>query len=66
MKFQTKAIHVGSEPDPASGAVVTPIHMATTFIQPSAGTWGTFDYARSGSPTRTAVEKTIACLEGGG
>lgn len=63
MKFQTKAIHVGSEPDPASGAVVTPIHMATTFIQPGAGTWGTFDYARSGSPTRTAVEKTIACLE---
>ncbi len=64
MKFQTKAIHVGSEPDPASGDAVTPIHMATTFIQPGAGTWGTFDYARSGSPTRTAVEKTIACLEG--
>lgn len=64
MKFRTRAIHVGSEPDPATGAVVTPIHLATTFIQPGAGQWGTFDYARSGSPTRAAVEKTLADLEG--
>ena len=64
MKFRTRAIHVGNEPDPATGAVVTPIHLATTFIQPGAGVWGQFDYARSGSPTRSAVERTLADLEG--
>jgi len=64
MKFRTRAIHVGNEPDPATGAVVTPIHLATTFIQPGAGVWGQFDYARSGSPTRSAVERTVADLEG--
>ena len=64
MKFRTRAIHVGSEPDPNTGAVVTPIHLATTFVQPAAGTWGQFDYSRSGTPTRTAVEKTLASLEG--
>ncbi len=64
MKFRTRAIHIGNEPDPATGAVVTPIHLATTFIQPGAGDWGTFDYSRSGSPTRTALERTLANLEG--
>ena len=64
MKFRTRAIHVGNEPDPATGAVVTPIHLATTFIQPGAGVWGQFDYSRSGSPTRSAVERTLANLEG--
>lgn len=64
MKFRTRAIHVGNEPDPATGAVVTPIHLATTFIQPGAGVWGQFDYSRSGSPTRAAVERTLADLEG--
>jgi cystathionine gamma-lyase len=63
MKFRTRAIHVGSEPD-ATGAVVPPIYVATTFIQPGPGDWGQFDYSRSGSPTRTAVEKTLASLEG--
>jgi len=65
MKFRTRSIHVGAEPDPATGAVVPPIHIATTFIQPGAGEWGKFDYSRSGSPTRNQVEKTIASLEGG-
>jgi cystathionine beta-lyase/cystathionine gamma-synthase len=64
MKFRTRAIHVGSEPDPATGAVVTPIHLATTYIQPGAGIWGQYDYSRSGSPTRAAVERTLADLEG--
>ncbi len=64
MKFRTRAIHIGNEPDPATGAVVTPIHLATTFIQPGAGQWGQFDYSRSGSPTRAAVERTLASLEG--
>ncbi len=65
MKFRTRAIHVGNEPDPATGAVVPPIHLASTFIQPGAGTWGTFDYSRSGSPTRANVERTLANLESG-
>lgn len=65
MKFRTRAIHIGSEPDPLTGAVVPPIHLASTFIQPGAGEWGQFDYSRSGSPTRNNVERTIASLEGG-
>ncbi len=65
MKFRTRAIHIGSEPDPATGAVVPPIHVASTFIQPGAGEWGRFDYSRSGSPTRSNVERTIANLENG-
>ena len=63
MKFRTRAIHVGNEPDPSTGAVVNPIHLATTFVQPGAGIWGQFDYSRSGSPTRAAVERTLADLE---
>lgn len=65
MKFRTRAIHVGNSPDPQTGAVVPPIHPATTFVQPGAGEWGSFDYSRSGNPTRTAVETTLASLEGG-
>jgi cystathionine gamma-lyase len=65
MKFRTRAIHIGSEPDPATGAVVPPIHVASTFVQPGAGEWGKFDYSRSGSPTRSNVERTIANLEQG-
>jgi cystathionine gamma-lyase len=65
MKFRTRAVHVGSEPDPATGAVVPPIHVASTFIQPGAGDWGKYDYSRSGSPTRDNVERTLANLECG-
>jgi cystathionine beta-lyase/cystathionine gamma-synthase len=65
MKFRTRAIHVGNPPDPQTGAVVPPIHPATTFVQPGAGDWGQFDYSRSGNPTRAAVETTLASLEGG-
>ncbi len=65
MRFETRAIHIGCEPDKQTGAVVPPIHLATTFVQPGAGIWGQFDYARSGSPTRAGVERTLASLEGG-
>lgn len=65
MKFRTRAIHVGNPPDPQTGAVVQPIHTASTYVQPGAGDWGAFDYSRSGNPTRTAVQETIASLEGG-
>jgi cystathionine gamma-lyase len=65
MQFRTRAIHVGNEPDPATGAVVRPIHLAATFVQPGAGDWGEFDYSRSGNPTRRAFETTLAELESG-
>lgn len=63
--FRTRSIHVGNEIDPATGAVVPPIHFASTFRQPGAGQWGDFDYSRSGNPTRTNLENTLASLEGG-
>jgi cystathionine gamma-lyase len=65
MHFRTRAIHIGQERDPATGAVVPPIHLASTFVQPGAGVWGEFDYSRSGNPTRKAFERAIADLEGG-
>ena len=65
MKFRTKSIHVGSQRDPRTGAVVPPIHVASTYVQPGSGEWGEFDYARSGSPTRKDLESLIAALESG-
>jgi cystathionine gamma-lyase len=65
MHFRTRAIHVGNEPDRATGDVVPPIHVSSTFVQPGAGEWGEFDYSRSGNPTRKALEKTLADLESG-
>lgn len=64
-RFRTRAIHVGNEIDPQTGAVVPPIHLASTFRQPGAGKWGDFDYSRSGNPTRTNLQNTLASLEGG-
>lgn len=64
-QFRTRAIHVGQERDPHTGAVVPPISVASTFVQPAPGTWGSYDYARSGNPTRAAVERTVADLESG-
>lgn len=63
--LRTRCIHVGNELDPATGAVVPPIHLASTFRQPHAGEWGEYDYSRSGNPTRTALQKTLASIEGG-
>ncbi len=65
MKFRTRAIHVGSKRDPQTGAVVPPIHLASTYVQEAAGEWGDYDYARSGNPTRGNLEETMASLEGG-
>ena len=65
MKFRTRAIHVGNQKDPETGAVVPPVHFASTFVQPGAGEWGNFDYSRSGNPTRQNVEHTLTSLEGG-
>jgi cystathionine beta-lyase/cystathionine gamma-synthase len=65
MQFRTRAIHVGNAADPQTGAVVPPIHLATTYVQPGAGVWGEFDYSRSGNPTRKAFETTLVSLESG-
>src|SRR3954464_15542800 len=65
MQFRTRAIHVGQERDRETGAVVPPLHFASTFIQPGAGEWGQYDYSRSGNPTRKGFEATLSSLEGG-
>jgi len=65
MQFRTRAIHAGQERDPATGAVVPPIHLASTYVQNEAGKWREFDYARSGNPTRKQLETTVAGLEAG-
>jgi cystathionine gamma-lyase len=63
--FSTKAIHTGQEPDPATGAVITPIYATSTFAQESPGKHKGYDYSRSGNPTRTALESCVAALEEG-
>ena len=60
----TRALHVGQGPDPATGAVVVPIHLATTFAQESPGRHRGFEYSRSGNPTRANLEECLASLEG--
>lgn len=65
MRFSTRAIHVGQEPDPATGAVVVPIYQTSTFVQKSPGKEGDFVYGRTSNPTRTALEKSLASLEEG-
>jgi cystathionine gamma-lyase len=65
MHFRTKAIHIGNHCDQETGAVIPPIHPASTFVQLKAGEWRAFDYSRSGNPTRSCVQETIAALENG-
>lgn len=62
--FETRAIHVGQDPDPATGAVVTPISLSTTFRQSAVGQHQGYEYSRSGNPTRAALETCVASLEG--
>jgi cystathionine gamma-lyase/cystathionine beta-lyase len=65
MKFGTKAIHAGQEPDPTTGAIMTPIYQTSTFWQESPGKHKGYAYARGKNPTRNALEKCIAALENG-
>ena len=62
--FSTRAIHAGQDPDPLTGAVVTPIHLASTFAQEAVGKHKGFDYRRTRNPTRVSLETTVASLEG--
>src|SRR5206468_9117502 len=63
--FATRAIHAGQEPDSATGAVIVPIYQTSTFAQESVGVHKGYEYARSGNPTRTALESALAALDGG-
>jgi cystathionine gamma-synthase len=65
MRFETRAIHAGQEPEPAFGAVNVPIYQTSTYAQPEVGKAKRFDYARTGNPTREALETVLASLEGG-
>jgi cystathionine gamma-synthase len=62
--FETLAVHAGQEPDPATGAVVTPIYQTSTYAQQGVGQHRGYEYSRSGNPTRTALERCLAALEG--
>ncbi|MGI8682004.1 MAG: cystathionine gamma-synthase [Mycobacteriales bacterium] len=63
--FETLAIHAGQDPDPTTGAVVTPIYATSTYAQHGVGKHKGYEYSRSGNPTRTALETCLAALEGG-
>ena len=63
MKFNTKVIHAGLEPDPATGAIMTPIYQTSTYVQASPGDHKGFEYSRTGNPTRAALEANLAALE---
>jgi cystathionine beta-lyase/cystathionine gamma-synthase len=63
MEFETRAIHDGQEPDPATGAIITPIYQTSTFVQEAVGVHKGYDYARVANPTRTALQTALASLE---
>ncbi len=65
MRFATRAIHVGQEPDPATGATITPIYQTSTYTQEGLGQHKGYEYARSSNPTRSALEECLASLENG-
>jgi cystathionine beta-lyase/cystathionine gamma-synthase len=64
MDFETRAIHEGQEPDPATGSVTVPIYQTSTFVQDAVGVHKGYDYARVANPTRTALQLCLASLEG--
>ena len=63
--FETRAIHAGQDPDPATGAIITPIYQTSTFVQQAVGEHQGYDYARTANPTRQALQDALASLEGG-
>ncbi|UII29803.1 cystathionine gamma-synthase [Fulvivirga ulvae] len=65
MKFGTKAIHAGVEPDPTTGAIMTPVYQTSTYVQSSPGAHKGYEYSRTQNPTRDALQKSLAELENG-
>ncbi|WP_232685869.1 cystathionine gamma-synthase [Halobacterium zhouii] len=64
-RFETRAIHAGQEPDEETGALMTPIHANSTYVQDGPGDHRGYEYSRTGNPTRTDLEENLASLEGG-
>lgn len=65
MKFATKAIHAGVDPDPSTGAIMTPVYQTSTYVQKAPGDHKGYEYARTQNPTRDALQKNLAALENG-
>lgn len=65
MKFNTKVIHAGVHPDPATGAIMTPIYQTSTYVQEEIGVHKGFEYSRTGNPTRAILENNLSAIEGG-
>ena len=63
--FETRAVHAGQEPDTATGAIMTPLYLSSTFVQQAPGKHKGYEYSRTGNPTRAALERNIASLEDG-
>ena len=64
-RFSTVCVHAGQEPDPSTGAIITPIFQTSTYVQDEVGRHKGFEYARTQNPTRAALEQNIAAIEGG-
>src|SRR5438128_8080176 len=64
-RFSTVCLHAGQEPDPATGAIVTPIYQTSTYVQDELGRHKGYEYARTQNPTRFALEHNVAAIEGG-
>ncbi|MEO5585364.1 MAG: cystathionine gamma-synthase [Flavobacteriales bacterium] len=65
MRFSTKAVHAGVEPDPSTGAIMTPIFQTSTYVQSAPGHHKGYEYSRTHNPTRTALQNALAALENG-
>ncbi|MEQ8324058.1 MAG: cystathionine gamma-synthase [Vicingaceae bacterium] len=65
LRFETKVLHAGLEPDPSTGAIMTPIFQTSTYVQAAPGDHKGYEYSRTGNPTRNALEKNLAALENG-
>src|SRR3954471_702059 len=64
-RFSTVCLHAGQEPDPTTGAIITPIYQTSTYVQEELGKHKGFEYARTQNPTRSALEGNLAAIEGG-
>src|SRR5438876_1062079 len=64
-RFSTICLHAGQEPDPSTGAIITPIYQTSTYVQDALGQHKGFEYGRTHNPTRLAVERNLAAIEGG-
>src|SRR5437773_1978969 len=64
-RFSTVCLHAGQDPDPSTGAIVTPIYQTSTYVQDALGVHKGYEYGRTQNPTRLAVERNLAAIEGG-